>query len=157
MPKMGRGRLVSPEEATGGPQYARRHGAIAVTLECGQHKDPHASEVAYQGILNALQHFRMVGGEGGKPAESLPPRHIEMSYVYYRDEGGELAREWKNFEPVKTGDVMAKYPDGRAVISPSDGFIVMPRPGCPVGEEWFYIGHEATASSADTSPPTQIS
>jgi predicted deacylase len=141
--KMGRGRLTSPDEATGGPEYARRHGAVAVTLECGQHKDPRAAEVAYQGILNALQHFNMVGGEGCKPAEAPPPRHIEMTHVFYRDEGGELAKNWKNFEPLKKGEVVAKYPDGKSIVAPFDCYVVMPKENCPVGEEWFYFGVEA--------------
>lgn len=139
---MGRGLPVSKEESTGGPQYVRRHGGIAVTLECGQHKDPHASEVAYQGVLNALRHFGMLGGEETVPPQAPPRCNVYMTHVFYRDEGGTFPQSWKNFEPVKSGTVLATYPGGREIAAPNDGFIVMPKPGCPVGEEWFYFGVE---------------
>jgi predicted deacylase len=139
---MGRGREISKEESTGGPQYARRHGAIAVTLECGQHNDSKAPKVAYQGILNALRHFNMVEGAKAATATPPPPRHITLTHIYYRDNHGEFPRSWKNFEPVKNGEVIAKYPDDKNITATSDGFIVMPKPGCPVGEEWFYFGVE---------------
>ncbi len=139
---MGRGREISKDEATGGPQYARRFGAIAVTLECGQHKDSKAAKVAYQGILNALRHFNMV--EGVKAAKAAPPtpRHLKLMQVFYRDNHGEFPKHWKNFEPVKSGEIMAIYPDGKNILAPQDGFIVMPKPGCPVDEEWFYFAVE---------------
>ena len=35
------------------------------------------------------------------------PRHIEMTHLFYRDEGGDFVKDWKNFEPVKTGAFLA--------------------------------------------------
>jgi len=142
---MGRGREKSKDEATGGPQYARRHGAVAVTLECGQHKDSKAPKIAYQGILNALRHFNMVEGESAPTSTPPPPRQVQLTHVYYRDNQGEFAKSWKNFEPIKKGAIMAKYPDGKDIPAPGDGFIIMPKPNCPVGEEWFYFGAEKPA------------
>jgi len=144
--KMGKGRATSTEEATGGPQYARRFGAAAVTLECGQHKDPKAPDIAYQGILNALRHFEMLAEDaGGKGKPPPSPKHVHMTHVFYRDEGGELAKNWKNFAPVKKGAVLATYSGGKNIIAEADGFVILPKPDCPTGEEWFYFGMEKSA------------
>lgn len=144
--KMGKGRGGPPtEESTGGPQYARRHGAIAVTIECGQHKDSKAPEIAYQSILNALRHFGMLEGPKAAQPKLAEVRNVQMTHVYYRDEGGKLPRNWKHLEEVKAGEVIASYPYGKSISAPENGFIIMPKADCPVGEEWFYFGVQKAA------------
>jgi predicted deacylase len=41
----------------------RSTGGMALTLECGQHEDPEAPEVAYRAIVNSLLHFGLIEGE----------------------------------------------------------------------------------------------
>jgi hypothetical protein len=36
----------------------RSTGGCALTLECGQHADPHAPDVGYRAILATLAHLR---------------------------------------------------------------------------------------------------
>src|SRR5690349_10150834 len=43
----------------GTTEYMRRVGGWGFTLECGQHDDPRAPEVARRAILNALAHLRL--------------------------------------------------------------------------------------------------
>src|SRR4051812_48380840 len=52
-----------PAEGIGTTEYMRASGGYGVTLECGQHSDPLAPEVAYQAILRALSHLRLTDGE----------------------------------------------------------------------------------------------
>jgi predicted deacylase len=130
------------EESTGTIEYARRHGAIAINIECGQHKDPHAEDVAYNAIRNALRHLEMTAEP--KPDTALPSlmRFVTVTHVYYRDDEGKLAKPWKHLEGVKKNEPMAFHADGLPIPAPDDGFIIMPKENCPIGDEWFYLGVE---------------
>ena len=130
-----------PDESMGTTAYARRHGATAVLLECGQHKDPVSVEVAYKSIRNALCHVGLVEDADKKP---LPePLLIRTKLVVYRTEGGSFAEDWGNFSPVKAGQKLATRQDGVEITAPSDGFIVLPNANTPPGSEWFYFGEKA--------------
>jgi predicted deacylase len=130
-----------PDESVGTTAYARRHGAkMAVLLECGQHKDPAAVEIAYTAIRNALRHLGMVEDGASLPRQSPPV--IRTTLVVYRGEGGAFTESWSNFSPVKAGQKVALRQDGVAVTAPADGFIVLPTPHTPAGSEWFYFGEK---------------
>ena len=138
------GRKAKPaddEEGTGSIEYARRHGALAVNIECGQHKDPNAPEVAYHAIRNALRHLGLTD-EPPVTSAPIPTRLIALKQVYYRDDAGSFPKPWKHLEPVPAGAVLAMRASGATVTAPTDGFIIMPKIDCPIGEEWFYFGVE---------------
>ena len=129
------------EESTGTTEYARRFGALAVTLECGQHKDPAAPEVAYRAIHNALRHTGLVK-ETGAVAASGVKRLITVVSVHYCDEGWTFPREWKHLDSVSKGQIVARGPGDAHLMAPENGFIIMPKHGAVTGEEWFYLGIE---------------
>jgi predicted deacylase len=129
------------EESTGSIEYARRFGAIAVNIECGQHKDPAAPDVAYQAIRNALRYLQMTD-EPKLEAPATPTRLVTVTHVFYRDDLGTFPKPWKHLETVKKGEVMATHIDGTTIAAPDDGFIIMPKEDTPLGEEWFYFGVE---------------
>ncbi|HEU0118681.1 MAG TPA: succinylglutamate desuccinylase/aspartoacylase family protein [Alphaproteobacteria bacterium] len=132
------------EEGTGSIEYARRFGALAVNIECGQHKDPKAPDVAYHAIRNALRYLGMTDEAPLKPDVSKS-RLVTVTHVFYRDDEGDLAKHWKHLEPVKKAEPIAFHADKSPIASPENGFVIMPREGCPVGEEWFYVGVEKAA------------
>ncbi len=137
----GRASATPSEESTGTVQYARRFGALAATIECGQHNASQSPDIAYRAIRNALAHLGMVADEAvAAPATKL--RRITMTRVYYRDEPGELAKTWHNFERVVAGQPMAVFGSGATWLAPEDGVIILPKPNADVGEEWFYFGVE---------------
>lgn len=121
-------------------EYARTRGATATTLECGQHDDPQAPEIAYQGIRNAMAFCGMTG-EGDR-ALAKTFRRVTLTSVHYRHAGETLAKEWKHLEPVKLGEPVFHRPDGSVHSANHDSLIVMPFARCPEGEEWFYTGIE---------------
>lgn len=141
----GRGGAKDSEESTGTTEYARRGGAQALTLECGQHRDPAAPEIAFRALLNALEHFGMLAKAQDKPPPA-PPRRIRMTQVYYHTGSGELAKTWANFEPVAAGTLLARRGDGEEIRAPHAGVVVMPRPIATAGEEWFYLGQPEDAA-----------
>jgi predicted deacylase len=129
----------SENEGVGTTEYARRKGAIAVTIECGQHKAPEAPEIAYRAIYNAFSFFKLI--DRAVP-QAAPTRLITVTHVYYHDDDGELSKDWKHLEPVKKGELLAHRLNGAAIHALEDGVMIMPRPNCPLGEEWFYFGVE---------------
>ena len=128
-----------PDESMGTTAYARKHGAKAVLLECGQHKDPVSAEVAYRAIGNALRHIGLVDGEA-KPAPE--PLILRTTRVVFRGDGGSFTENWGNFSPVKIGQKVAELPNGAPVVSPADGYIILPNANTPPNTEWFYFGEK---------------
>ena len=132
------------KESQGTTEYARSKGAIAVTLECGNHFNADAPEVGYRAILRAMAHLGMVDAESltalGQEKSSGKPRCVKMKSVYRRDEGAVFATPWKHFDPVAKGEAMAKLADGKIIRAPDDGFIVLPKESADTGEEWFFFG-----------------
>ncbi len=119
-------------------EYARTRGAIATTLECGQHDDPRAPEVAYQGIRNAMAFCGMTGESDRALAKTFA--RVTLTSVQYKGQGETLVKDWKHMEPVRLGDPLFTRADGSVQCANHDGVMVMPFPACPVGEEWFYTG-----------------
>ena len=51
---------TDPSYGVGTTEYMRTQGGYAITLECGQHADPAAPDVAYRAIRNTLAHLGLV-------------------------------------------------------------------------------------------------
>lgn len=139
------------KESQGTTEYARAKGAMAVTLECGQHLNPDAADVGYRAILRALAHFGMLD-ETCPAALSLrqhqgvapdDQRCVKMKSVYYRDKDASFAKPWRHFDFVAKGEPMALLAGGEAIAAPEDGHIVLPKASAGTGDEWFYFGTPA--------------
>ena len=126
-------------------EYMRSRGGYAVTLECGQHRDPHAPEVAYRAIHGALRLLRLVDAA---PAEPPPaPRLLRLVDVTDRAHVGDrFVRDWATFDAVARGETIGRRDDGTPVRAAHDGFIVFPNRAALPGAEWFYF---AVASERD--------
>ncbi|MFZ6656790.1 succinylglutamate desuccinylase [Undibacterium sp. TJN19] len=122
----------------GTTEYMRSVGGYAMTLECGQHLDPQAPEVAYQAIVNTLRHLGVIAG-----AAPAPVSHMEALRIYdvidKLHEGDQFVREWRSFDVVSQGDVIGRRHDGSEVRAEHDGRIIFPDSGAAAGEEWFYL------------------
>ena len=139
-----RARGETPDnEGIGTNEYMRSQGGYAVTLECGQHDDPLAIDVAQQALHGALRHL-------GLAEVSAPPRFAgraaRLRNVVLRDSPGDaLAQDWHSFDPVRAGDTIARRANGTAVVAPHDGCVLFPHPEADVGQEWFYLAEPADA------------
>ena len=124
-------------------EYMRSRGGYAVTLECGQHQDPAAPEVAYQAILSAL---RLLGMIEPDPAAAPPQPRSLLRLVSVTDRlhaDDRLLREWATFDPVARGEPIGVRADGRVLHAERDGFIVFPNAEALPGTEWFYFAVES--------------
>lgn len=127
-----------PEESVGTTEYARRAGAQAVTIECGQHRDAEAPAVALRAIKGALKHTGLAPHINISPVSHL--RRTRMKQLVYKERNGGFTKDWQHLDAIKKGEHLATYEDGAPLFAPFDGRIVMPNAKCPVGQEWFYLG-----------------
>lgn len=134
----------------GSTEYMRAHGGYAVTVECGQHLDPAGPAVARAAIDHALQTLGMGGtlavdgqnrqADATTPADTAPVELIELFDVFDRhDTEDHFERNWRSFDRVAAGDIIARRASGEALKAPEDGYVVFPNPGTPPGREWFYF------------------
>jgi predicted deacylase len=129
---------LDPRYGIGTTEYMRSVGGCAVTLECGQHADPQAPQVAYRAIVNTLAHLGL--SDAADPPPMAQIEALRLSEVVDRLHADDaFAKAWRSFDPVAAGERIATRHDGTAVTAPYAGAIVFPNPGAEVGHEWFYL------------------
>lgn len=126
----------------GTTEYMRAQGGCAVTLECGQHDDPAAPEVAYQAILNTMAWCGLIA-----PRAVNVPTEREMLHLYdvidRYDEADVFSRSWASFDPIKQATLIGTRANGDQVRAPRDGYIVFPNVKAAPGQEWFYLAERS--------------
>ncbi len=134
---------VSAREAdvnygVGTTEFMRAQGGIALTLECGQHDDPAAPNVAYRAILNTLSHLQLIATPAPPTvANTEALRLYEVIDRAHADD--QFARAWSSFDRVRAGELIGTRHNGTPVGADSDGYIVFPNPNAQPGQEWFYL------------------
>jgi predicted deacylase len=133
-----RGGSGDPAEGVGTTEYMRSTGGYGVTLECGQHDDPRAVDVAYNAIVNALGHLQLLDAQ---PAPVTVEKTIEIvEAVICESAGDHLAREWITGESVALGETIAYRADGRKLLAPASGFVIFPNRNAGPMDELYYFG-----------------
>jgi len=140
-----RARLLNtdPSYGIGTTEYMRSRGGYAITLECGQHADPRAPEVAYRAIRHTLAHLALVD-------EPAPPARSDVELLclaevtdrHHADD--RFVHEWASYQALGAGEVIARRTDGTPLHAPGDGFIVFPNPNALPGNEWFYFARRSS-------------
>jgi len=133
-----RGAAASLDYGVGTTEMMRRYGGIAVTLECGQHEHEQAPQVAYDAIRCTLAHLGMVTDTAPEPTDE--PEVIRLYQVVDRlHPDDRFSRDWRSFERIKRGDVLAYRHDRTELTADKDGWVVFPNPTAQVDQEWFYL------------------
>jgi predicted deacylase len=133
---------TDPAYGIGTTEYMRSVGGCAVTLECGQHDDPAAPDVAHRAIVRTLAHLGISGAPDPEPARTM--QTLRLAEVVDRTSAGDaFAKAWRSFDPVAAGERIGTRADGTAVTAPFDGAIVFPNPAAEPGQEWFYLARES--------------
>ena len=129
---------LDPRYGIGTTEYMRSTGGCALTLECGQHADPHAPDVGYRAVLATLAHLRLTNAPDPAPADGV--ECLSLCEVVDRLHPDDVfAQPWKSFDPVRRGQAIGTRHDGTVLPAPFDGFVVFPNPSAEVGHEWFYL------------------
>ena len=125
------------DEGIGTNEYMRSQGGYAVTIECGQHEDPEAIDVATRAIHGALAHLELAHVPA--PPRFAGPAARLKDVVLRESPADRLAQDWHCFDAVQAGDVIAHRADGTPVAAPYDGCVLFPHPEAEVGQELFYL------------------
>jgi len=141
---------LDPRYGVGTTEYMRSVGGWALTVECGQHDDPAAPDVAYRAIVRTLAHLRLIDAPDPPSIEDMELLRL-VDVVDKTDAADRFDRGWKSFDPVQTGQRIATRSDGTSVLAPHDGCIVFPNPQAEPGQEWFYLATQVAPSGAAES------
>jgi len=134
---------TDPSYGVGTTEYMRSKGGYAITLECGQHADPAAPDVAYRAIRNTLAHLGLV--EEADPAPRNDVEFLRLSQVIDRHHPDDkFSKVWSSFDPVQAGQHIGTRHDGTPVLASADGYIVFPNGNATKGNEWFYLAQRST-------------
>jgi predicted deacylase len=137
-PVAGRRHDLDARYGVGTTEYMRTTGGMALTLECGQHDDPHGPEVAYRAIRNTLALFGLTDEAAPPAAADVEGLHLGTVIDRF-DRADTFARAWQSFDPLKAGDVIGTRATGEVVRAPGDGYIVFPNAVAEPDHEWFYL------------------
>jgi uncharacterized protein len=122
----------------GTTEFMRSSGGYSLTLECGQHADPHAPEVGYQAIRNALGYLGIAPAIADPQPHSLEGLHL-YEVIDKIDKDDAFAKPWQSFDPIVKGELIGTRVSGAQFHAPTDGFIVFPNAMAEAGAEWFYL------------------
>lgn len=129
--------IEDPVYGVGTTEYMRSQGGYAVTLECGQHEDPRAPDVAAHAIRMTLGLLQLADVPLQTPQ---PMEALKLTTVVDRHApGDQFIHPWSSFDRVGAGELLALRADGTEVRAPQAGFIVFPDVNAKPGHEWFYL------------------
>jgi predicted deacylase len=134
---------VPDDDGIGTNEYMRSQGGYAVTLECGQHEDPVAIDVAEHALHGALALLGMAHVPA-PPRFDGPAARLD-DVVLRQSPDDRLVCDWHSFDTVQAGDVVGVRADGTPVRAARDGCVLFPHPEADVGQEWFYLAVPAHA------------
>ncbi|MES2260179.1 MAG: succinylglutamate desuccinylase/aspartoacylase family protein [Pseudomonadota bacterium] len=124
----------------GTTEYMRSTGGYALTLECGQHDDPQAPQVAYLAIMNTLAFLGLIDAPS---PQAVPQNQIEaLSMVEVHDKrhaGDTFSRDWSSFDRLRQGDEIGRRADGTPVLAEHDSVMLFPDSKADANHEWFYL------------------
>jgi len=130
----------------GTTEYMRSTGGYALTLECGQHQDPNAPDVAYRAIRNTLAFLGLVDEAAPAPIALEEMEYLSMVEVHDKlHEEDRFERVWSSFDPLKQGERIGTRGDGTPVLAPFDARILFPDVNARPNHEWFYLARTGGA------------
>ena len=137
----GRPDMYSNDWAKDPSSYMHRQWKTAVVVECGQHNDPEAENIAYNSIKNFLYYYDMIS-ECWKQADII--NHVIMKKLYYMDSNRHwtFAQERKNGDTIKKWQIIGMYSDWEKVLSDIEWFIILPKHYAELWKEWFYLAEK---------------
>lgn len=124
----------------GTTEYMRSTGGYALTLECGEHTDPQAPEVAYRAIMNTLAFLGLIDAPSPQPIADEAMEALSMVAVYDKVSADDtFTRAWSSFDPVRKDEQIGTRADGTPVLAEFDGRILFPDSAAGANSEWYYL------------------
>lgn len=121
--------------------YAEKSGIPGCLIECGQHDDDSAIDVAARAARNAMKLYGLIPGEPVIP--EFKGDIIARKAFIKEAEGRMTSTDWHHLKPVEKGTVIAEYSTGEKLAVPDNGYLLLPAHHAGIGDEWFYFGQMA--------------
>ena len=113
----------------GKPAFSFYGGADTNTpvfaIEAGQHTDPASFQRGVACTLSLLKNLEMIEGEV-KTAVSPYQEYLIDGSVIFPDMSFDFITEFKSYDEVKEGEVLARGAEGAEILAPFDGLLMMP-------------------------------
>jgi predicted deacylase len=130
----------------GTTEYMRSTGGYALTLECGQHADPQAPEVAYRAIMNTLAFLGLIDAPAPQPMAPEQTEYLSMVEVHDKQHNDDrFSRVWSSFDRVAKGEEIGRRADGTPVLAEFDSIILFPDTNARANSEWYYLAQANAA------------
>ena len=124
----------------GTTEYMRTTGGYALTLECGQHVDPQAPQVAYRAIMNTLAFLKLIDAPEPEPVPFEEMEALQMVVVHDKQDAGDaFIKPWASFDPVSEGEQIGTRADGTPVVAEFSGRSLFPDAKAGANSEWYYL------------------
>ncbi|MFC5458833.1 succinylglutamate desuccinylase/aspartoacylase family protein [Massilia niabensis] len=124
----------------GTTEFMRTTGGYALTLECGQHTDPKAPEVAYRAIMNTLAHLGLIDAPQPEPVPFEEMEALQMVVVHDKQDALDaFIKPWASFDAVAEGEQIGTRADGTPVVAEFSGRILFPDAKAGANSEWYYL------------------
>ncbi|HZV64589.1 MAG TPA: succinylglutamate desuccinylase/aspartoacylase family protein [Telluria sp.] len=124
----------------GTTEFMRTTGGYALTLECGQHDDPAAPEVAYRAIMNTLAFLKVIAAPEPAPIALAEMEALSMVAVHDKAaDGDSFSRAWASFDHVAKDERIGTRADGTPVTAEVEGRILFPDTNAQANQEWYYL------------------
>ncbi|WP_413774534.1 succinylglutamate desuccinylase/aspartoacylase family protein [Janthinobacterium sp. GMG2] len=130
----------------GTTEYMRSTGGYALTLECGQHADPAAPDVAYRAIMNTLAFLGFIDAPQPEAIADADMEALNMVVVHDKlDAGDRFIKTWSSFDKVQQGEQIGVRADGTPVTAEFDAYILFPDVNAQANAEWYYLARVASS------------
>ena len=124
---------------TGTDAYVNEKGRQGICIECGNHNDLQAVEVAKEAIKSFLCAFGVIQIE--ELASPIAQRYIKAEWIYKNKSKFLLAKDFPEFARINEGEVIG-YDGGKAIYANTSGVILFPQNCTESGREAFVFGKE---------------
>lgn len=125
---------------TGTDAFVNQSGGMGICIECGNHADAKAKNVAIEAIKNFLAYFEVIQGPSVLP---VPQKYIKACFIYKNRGSFTLSKVFTEFEEVSKGQIIG-YDNGNAVVAPYDACILFPQNSDTPNSEVFILGLDNT-------------
>lgn len=112
--------------------YAHISWKKGLCIECWQHNDPNAVQVAYDAIMNILKYLSIIQWTTIK---SEYMRKIKLYKTIYKKKEWVLRKNLRHWDCVSEWDIVATYDDNSQEIVRTDGIIILPKSWANVWEQ----------------------
>ncbi|TKW68212.1 MAG: succinylglutamate desuccinylase [Paracoccus denitrificans] len=124
--------------AIGTTEYMRHSGGAAITVECGEHKDPASVSIAYSVIVDCLTALGVIEGAPRQGSKSTRILRITDAVLAESDDD-RLIANFTTGQEVKEGEIIGLRANGDPITAAHDGAIIFASGKIRAGTEMCFL------------------